>query len=472
MLENPMRNWTGLSSSRRAINARGKWLLRSTKIRQARDNNEAIVKPPVSKPLKRKRSTPSPTTSAHSFTSENSVQLTTMDRRKNDVGMWSYATTEKFIEILLEEAKKEQSANTQLQTVAFPNEVWDDLLQKNPDYGKFRDKPIDHRNMLEELLEGALANGAFANPSVKPMSSSSIPPPNIWETYFSDGDEDLLDLEFLELGMEDEFEKMPQRTSEQTGQAYVNFLLDGHPQTIKDILRVDAFTFRALVAELVSRGQLQWDKKHLCVEESLAIFLYICGHSERHRMAADRFQRSTSTISTHFKLMRRAICNLAPHIIRPPDLHVTPPEILNDDRYFPWFQDCVGAIDGTQIEAWVPRNRQVASRGRKPTITQNVMAVCSFDMKFTYVYPGWEGSAHDGRVFNAAVSNPANNFPGIDEFFEGFTDPFHWAGGNDNQGNAGNVVGVEPINMSPQNIQLMAQRREQMAFAMWDSYDE
>ncbi|KAH7835480.1 hypothetical protein Vadar_026494 [Vaccinium darrowii] len=55
----------------------------------------------------------------------------------------------------------------------------------------------------------------------------------------------------------------------------------------------------------------------------------------------------------------------------------------------------------------------------------------------------------------------------MDEFFEGFTNPFNWAGGNDNQGgNAGNVVGVEPIDMSPQNIQLMAQRRKQMAFAI------
>ncbi|KAH7845584.1 hypothetical protein Vadar_003740 [Vaccinium darrowii] len=237
-------------------------------------------------------------------------------------------------------------------------------------------------------------------------------------------------------------------------------------------------------------------------------------------MAANRFQRSTSTISMPFKLMCRAICNLAPHIIRPPDFH-----------------DCVGAIDGTQIEAWVLRNRQAASRWRKSTITQHVMAVCSFDMKFTYVYPGWEGSAHDGCVFNKYYVvdagytnmpgylapylgrryrrdkfNGANtvfrtpmelfnhehsslrnaieqcfgvlkgrfpilkhmpNYPearqpgivraccvihnfilmtrGIDEFFEGFTNPFDWAGGNDNQGNAGNMVGVEPINMSPQN---------------------
>ena len=174
------------------------------------------------------------------------------------------------------------------------------------------------------------------------MASGSNPPQNILETYFSDGDEDLADLEaldFLESEEEDDvFGKMPQRTSEQSGQAYVNFLLEGHPVTIRDILRVDAFTFRALVLKLVTRRQLDWEHKHLCVEESLAIFLYICGHTQRHRLAADRFQRSTSTISTHFKLMRRAICNLAPHIIRPPDLHVTPPEILHDERYFPWFQ--------------------------------------------------------------------------------------------------------------------------------------
>ncbi|XP_058211855.1 uncharacterized protein LOC131324046 [Rhododendron vialii] len=39
------------------------------------------------------------------------------------------------------------------------------------------------------------------------------------------------------------------------------------------------------------------------------------------------------------------------------------------------------------------------------------MAMCSFDMKFTFVYPGWEGSAHDGCVFFAAVSNPDFHFP-------------------------------------------------------------
>ncbi|KAF7143758.1 hypothetical protein RHSIM_Rhsim05G0162300 [Rhododendron simsii] len=67
--------------------------------------------------------------------------------------------------------------------------------------------------------------------------------------------------------------------------------------------------------------------------------------------------------------------------------------------------------DGTHIEAWVSHRRQVAYRGRKSTITQNVMAACSFDMKFPFMLPGWEGSTHDGRVFQSAVTTPGYNFP-------------------------------------------------------------
>ena len=37
---------------------------------------------------------------------------------------------------------------------------------------------------------------------------------------------------------------------------------------------------------------------------------------------------------------------------------------------------------------------QSAFRGRK-RLTQNVLAAVSFDLRFTYVLAGWEGSAHD-----------------------------------------------------------------------------
>ncbi|KAL0448572.1 UNVERIFIED_CONTAM: hypothetical protein Slati_1413600 [Sesamum latifolium] len=58
-------------------------------------------------------------------------------------------------------------------------------------------------------------------------------------------------------------------------------------------------------------------------------------------------------------------------------------------------RDCVGAIDGTLVPAWVPRVDQNRYRLRKGRLAQNVLAICDFDMNFTYVYAGWEGSAAD-----------------------------------------------------------------------------
>jgi hypothetical protein len=41
--------------------------------------------------------------------------------------------------------------------------------------------------------------------------------------------------------------------------------------------------------------------------------------------------------------------------------------------------------------------------GRKHTTTQNVMAAVDFDLWFTYVLAGWEGSAHDARILAHAL---------------------------------------------------------------------
>jgi len=35
----------------------------------------------------------------------------------------------------------------------------------------------------------------------------------------------------------------------------------------------------------------------------------------------------------------------------------------------------------------------------------NVLGVCAPNMQFIYVLPGWEGSAHDGRVLRDAISS-------------------------------------------------------------------
>ncbi|XP_042386600.1 uncharacterized protein LOC121978303 [Zingiber officinale] len=74
-------------------------------------------------------------------------------------------------------------------------------------------------------------------------------------------------------------------------------------------------------------------------------------------------------------------------------------------------QNCLGAIDGTHVSAWTPTSIQTSFRGRKVIVTQNVMLVCDFDMLFTFVYTGWEGTANDSRVFIDALTRHENHFP-------------------------------------------------------------
>jgi hypothetical protein len=77
----------------------------------------------------------------------------------------------------------------------------------------------------------------------------------------------------------------------------------------------------------------------------------------------------------------------------------------------PHFNNCVGAIDGTHILVVVPTSKVVQHLGRHGYPTQNVLAICDFDMRFTFVVVGWPGSVHDMRVFNDALRKYGTIFP-------------------------------------------------------------
>jgi DDE superfamily endonuclease len=76
----------------------------------------------------------------------------------------------------------------------------------------------------------------------------------------------------------------------------------------------------------------------------------------------------------------------------------TASKILDNYQFASYFGDCLGALDGTHIEMHVPTVLQPRYQNRKGTISQNILAVCDFNMKFVYILAGWEGSAHDSRV--------------------------------------------------------------------------
>ena len=73
---------------------------------------------------------------------------------------------------------------------------------------------------------------------------------------------------------------------------------------------------------------------------------------------------------------------------------------------YPFFRHVQGAIDCTHLDAFVPNDALPRYHDHKGQISQNVLTACSFNMRFTYVLPGWEGSAADGRVYaNARSTN-------------------------------------------------------------------
>ncbi|KAK5793356.1 hypothetical protein PVK06_034499 [Gossypium arboreum] len=92
-------------------------------------------------------------------------------------------------------------------------------------------------------------------------------------------------------------------------------------------------------------------------------------------------------------------------VIRLPN-ESTPSEIRNNPRFYPYFKDCIRALDGTHVRASVPLSIHGRFRSRKGGTTQNVLAAITFDLKFSYVLASWEGCAHDSRILSDTLSRP------------------------------------------------------------------
>ena len=61
------------------------------------------------------------------------------------------------------------------------------------------------------------------------------------------------------------------------------------------------------------------------------------------------------------------------------------------------------ALDGTCIKVRVLEINKLRYRTRKGEIATNVLGVCSQDMMFIFVLPGWEDSVSNSRVLRDAI---------------------------------------------------------------------
>ncbi|KAG5573853.1 hypothetical protein H5410_063619 [Solanum commersonii] len=135
------------------------------------------------------------------------------------------------------------------------------------------------------------------------------------------------------------------------------------------------------------------DGKYMSSSEKLAMFLNILTHHEKNKSIKVDYIRFGWSVSQAFNECLRAILKLTPLLL------VNPKPVHEDEIEDRW--KC--ALDVTYVHIKVPSEYKPRYKTRKGDIATNVLGVCDRNFNFTYVLPGWEGSAVDGSVLRDAI---------------------------------------------------------------------
>ncbi|MQL97947.1 hypothetical protein Taro_030649 [Colocasia esculenta] len=195
----------------------------------------------------------------------------------------------------------------------------------------------------------------------------------------------------------------PMHTSRHSEHVWVHEVLHGHERRCYNTFQMHPSMFLKLRDILVERELIR-DSRYVTTSEQLAMFLYAMGHGIATGAMCEHFQHSSETISYYVNHVIKAIA--LPrfiYIVLPSGTHPVHPRIRHDDRFYPYFKDAIGAINGTYITAHLLKDRQACYRNRKNVISQNVMGVCGFDLILHYVGVGFEGAAADMTVLRQAI---------------------------------------------------------------------
>ncbi|WVZ88353.1 hypothetical protein U9M48_034884, partial [Paspalum notatum var. saurae] len=191
-----------------------------------------------------------------------------------------------------------------------------------------------------------------------------------------------------------------------SGRQWVELNLHDSAKCYKNFCMKPA-AFMQLHQLLVTNYGLQSTRQFDTVE-ALAMFLWARGTGQSCRQIQDRFERSLDTISRKMGNVADAMFSFAHTIIVPKDPNYTQlhPRLL---PYAPYFDGCIGAIDGTHIRARINHDSRLDFINRKGCTTFNVLAIVDMDMRFTYVGMGRAGSCHDMAVLRDCMATA--NYP-------------------------------------------------------------
>ncbi|XP_023732553.1 uncharacterized protein LOC111880364 [Lactuca sativa] len=157
-----------------------------------------------------------------------------------------------------------------------------------------------------------------------------------------------------------------------TGHEFTLEILHCNPLQCLEVIRMSRESFVRLCANFRVNYTLK-DNKHVSVEEKMTMFLM---------MIVPTSFNLNPNIPGHNRRLRRV------------------------------FKGAVCALDDTLIHVVVPANKRDLYRSRgKDDCYQNVLAICDFNMMFTFVVAGWEGITHDSRTLSEALANTHAPFP-------------------------------------------------------------
>jgi hypothetical protein len=126
------------------------------------------------------------------------------------------------------------------------------------------------------------------------------------------------------------------------------------PNTLHRYLGCSNETFDQLV-NWVRRNSRLDTTRFMTLDEKVAIFLFIVRFGATQADAQAVFKRAKSTISRVFNKILRALLPLKKEVVSQPTEATPVPSFLrNDERFWPYFEHYVGALDGTHVDAHLP----------------------------------------------------------------------------------------------------------------------
>ena len=194
----------------------------------------------------------------------------------------------------------------------------------------------------------------------------------------------------------------------------------GHPDRFANKFRMSPRLYETLVRILMSERGLEFSKRArkdsvpVDIHEAVGLAIDFLARGNSVRDQSDEWGRTKScTHKWKWRVLNQIVRVLYPRYVtqNTDDYTASSRRRLSESSLFHHFSGAVGAVYGTHI-AFTPEHGDMARWiNRMGYTSTNVTAVVNFDMCFTYVFAGLEGSTHDSTAIQIAHNRSAIDLP-------------------------------------------------------------